>query len=440
MAEIDPYIISTYLQQGNQASNADQQTLADVAMKRIQANTAQFQLGRQQRLADVVSQNASAFSSPLAQALAQGGFGQEAFEAQANAIAIGQKILGIHRELTASRLSAAQTPEQLDAVITTIPQDVRVLYGVPEQDATSDEKETWRKSFLTGQMTPLEQAQLDKDRYEVKDVAGTPFVLDKRTGQFVGDADASTVGLLSDAAIDAVAHQLHQTGKMPSLGTDPGGRNERIIRARHAVLYPNDNLAANAAMNEADAESLKRFQSQADAVSGFIRTFDKNLDLLEEIAAKLQSADRPVLNKGLRWFQTHASGDPALTAFRQALSTVTSEAGKINSGSTGAGGVPLSVMDEMERNLPADATPAQIVAALKVLRRDSENRHEAMKEQLGAIKSRLGIQRKPAEKSTKSGVPALRKGEVLMIDTKGRRHAVSDADVKEAESHGWKRQ
>lgn len=390
MADFDPYIIARYQELGNQTSNADMQTLADVALKRTQNQGAQYQLRRQQNLANIVSQNAGAFSNPYAQALAQGGYGQEAYEAQVNALAMGQKILGIHRDITASRLAAAQTPEQLDAVISSVPQDIHQLYGIPAKDATPAEKENWRKSFLTGQLTPQEQAQLEQSRYEGKDIAGVPLVFDKRVGAFRGDDDIAAIGLLSGPAIDAVAQQLHQTGKMPSLGTDPGGRNERAIRARHAELYPNDNLAANTATNEANAESLKNLQPQADTINSFIRTFDKNLGTLEAIASKLQSSNAPALNKGLRWYQTNVSGDPTLSAFRQALSTVTSEAGKINSGSTGSGGVPISMLQEMEHNLPVDATPKQIVEALNVLRKDSENRRDAIQEQLGVIKGRLG--------------------------------------------------
>lgn len=389
MAEFDPYIIAHYQQLGNQTSNADMQTLADVALKRTQAHSAQYQLGRQQNLASIVSRNASAFSNPYAQALAQGGFGQEAYEAQVNALAMGQKILSIHRDITASRLAAAQTPEQLDAVISSVPADIHSLYGLPGKDATQSEKEGWRKSFLAGQITPEKQAELNKDRFVVVDAAGFPVKVDKTSGEVAPVAGTESV-VISGPSLDAAARRYIQTGEMSDVGHDPGGRSRRAILARAEELAPGSNVAWNKAVYAADKASLEHLQPQADAVSGFIRTFDKNLEMLEESVKKLQSADRPALNKGLRWFQENVSGDPALTGFKQALSTVTSEAGKINSGSTGAGGVPISVMQEMEHNLPPNATPAQIVEALKVLRKDSENRLEAMHEQVGAIKGRLG--------------------------------------------------
>lgn len=389
MAEIDPYLISTYQRLAGQQSNEDTQTLADVALKRSQNRAAQYQLGRQQNLASIVSQNAGAFSNPYAQALAQGGYGQEAYEAQNRAIEMGQVILNIHRSLTSSRLSAAQTPEQRDAVLSSMPDDVRQLYGAPASDAKPEEKAVWAKNFIAGQLTPEQQAQLNKDRYSVVDAAGIPVRVDKTTGDVVtipGVTDSST---LSGPALDSAARQFLQSGEMPELGRDPGSRLHRAIMQRAEELAPGSNIAANRATYAADKASLEHLQPQVDAVSSFIRTFDKNLKMLEKSAAKLKSTNSPALNKGLRWYQTTVSGDPNLTAFKQALSAVTSEAGKINSGSTGQGGVPISVLEEMERNLPENATPDQIVGALKVLRQDSENRRAAMREQLGEIKSRF---------------------------------------------------
>ena len=237
------------------------------------------------------------------------------------------------------------------------------------------------------------------------DAAGIPVRVDKTTGDVSAIPGVTENSTLSGPALDSAARQFIQSGEMPDIGRDPGSRLHRAILQRAEELGPGSNIAANKATYTADKASLEHLQPQVDAVSGFIRTFDKNLKMLEKSVAKLKSSGSPALNKGLRWYQSTVSGDPNLTAFRQALSAVTSEAGKINSGSTGQGGVPISVMEEMERNLPENATPDQIVGALKVLRQDSENRRAAMREQISEVKSRFQATT-PKAKTT----PGARKG------------------------------
>jgi sarcosine oxidase gamma subunit len=82
-----------------------------------------------------------------------------------------------------------------------------------------------------------------------------------------------------------------------------------------------------------------------------------------------------------------------------------------------------------------DATLAQIMSAAKVLKRDMHNRKAAVSEQLAQMRAR--ISGKPA--ATEGAAPALHPGEVLMLDTKGKKHAVAEKDVKAAEEHQWKR-
>jgi hypothetical protein len=190
----------------------------------------------------------------------------------------------------------------------------------------------------------------------------------------------------------------------------------------------------------ADSKSLGHLTQQSDAVGGFIRTFDKNVDVLKDAVAQLHSSNSPFLNKGLRWYQSNVEGDPGVTRFKNALSTVTSEMGKINSGSTGAGGVPISVLQEMEHNLPPNATPAQIMAGLEIARKDSENRRAAMTEQVGEIRSRRDSRGSKGAAPVSSGsAPALNAGEVLMLDLNGKPHAVPESQVQDALNHKWRK-
>lgn len=185
----------------------------------------------------------------------------------------------------------------------------------------------------------------------------------------------------------AAAKDYIKTKQLPPLGKDIASKKR--IMALSSLLNGDGGVAETAAGFGADKSSLGHIQQQADAVNSFTRTFDKNINILEDSLGKLNSSNSPFANKGLRWLQSHATGDPSYTAFVNSLNTVRSELGKINSGSTGAGGVPISLLQEMEHGLPEDATPAQIAAALKVYRKDSENRRAAMDEQLTEIHGRM---------------------------------------------------
>lgn len=256
-----------------------------------------------------------------------------------------------------------------------------------------------------------------------------------------GGAPAAPVTLETAAPWEiAAAKDYERTHTLPPLGKDVASK-KRILDL-HAQLFGNGGSAGSAADFGTDKASLGHAKSQLDAVNGFIGTFDKNIGMLEEAAKGLKSSNSPFLNKGLRWYQENVEGDPALTAFRNALTTVNSEGAKINSGSTGQGGTPISIIAEMEHNLGPNATPAQVVAALKVLRRDSENRRSALSGNVGSIQKRMGISHatdgnSEAVPAGSAPTPALQPGEVLMRDPKGVPHAVPQAQVKAALEHKW---
>lgn len=369
-----------------------------------QANLSQllYNQQRQKQLAGIFSQNAGAFQDPYAHALAQGGFGQEAQAAQQAGLErqmMAQKFLGTMADLTASRLGAAKTGDDVDKVMANTPQMVLDTWGHPGKDATDADKLKWKDSFIKARLTPEQQAEnankekvADNGRFDFpRNEFGQMFIADKRRGTLTpagGASPAQAMGM--DGSLDAAARQYNTTGEIPDLGRDPGGLLHRAIINRAHELDPSANIPANKAAYKADSASLEHAQGQADAVNGFTRTFDKNVGILQDALGKLNSSNNPLANKALRYLQEHGSGDPNFTAFNNALNTVRSELGKINSGSTGQGGVPISLLQEMETGLPADATPKQVFSALKVYRQDSENRRSAMQEQIDEIKGRMG--------------------------------------------------
>jgi hypothetical protein len=199
-------------------------------------------------------------------------------------------------------------------------------------------------------------------------------------------------GGFNPVMVESAADYLAKTGGMPDLKLGKaGGAFAKAVGDVYAQKYGAErpDLASAHATYHADTGALSHEQGRADAVSSFTRTFDKNLGILEDYLNKIESSNLPIANKGYRAWQSF-EGDPNLTGYKNALNTVTSELGKINSGSTGQGGVPISVLEEMQRSLPENATPRQVFEALKVYRKDSENRTAALNENVNAIKGRIG--------------------------------------------------
>jgi len=156
----------------------DQQTPQQQIGQQIQNQQAQATLGqllynqqRQRSFADLISQNSGMYSDPYAQNLARGGYGQEAADAQAQAFQRqqqAQQLLDIHSNLTASQLSAANTPAQLDKVLSSLDPTVRSLYGAPDLDAAPEEKKSWAQGFISSRISPEKRAQQELDRLKIE--------------------------------------------------------------------------------------------------------------------------------------------------------------------------------------------------------------------------------------------------------------------------------
>jgi hypothetical protein len=378
--------------------------LADLAGARMQQQVQGASLAdmlrrqrQEQSLADILRQNAGQFSDPVAASAARAGLLQ-APDLQANAENLGK----IHAQVMEER-------RRRDALADPNSPTSNLRRNVANQFGANLDQATPGNAVDDKEMELLERALTAKQLANLRYGSGA-------------------VSGYSPEAIDTMAQQVLTTGRVPQFG--PGATGAAL---RQAVFNRVSELAGGATPGQrtggattravpdlgmaqadfgANSKSLEHSQTQADAVNSFTRTLDKNLGILEEAQAALDSSNSPLANKPLRWLQANASGDPNLTAYLNALNTVRSEAAKINSGSTGAGGAPISVLEEMSKGLPDNATPAQINAAIKVYRQDSENRRSAMNEQIGEIRGRMGAKGKAAPKEPNTKVLQQRIGEL----------------------------
>lgn len=164
------------IQQAKQRSLLNQTEQANL-------NQALYQQQRQRSLADLVSQNAGGFQSPLGRSLAQAGFGQEAMEADQRSLQqqqLAQNIAQIHRNLMVSKAGMVQTPEQAEAFINNMSQEGKDAYGFTGDEQGQDALSAVH-AFRQSSITPEQEAQNEalRGRY------GHPRIFNEKNGQTV---------------------------------------------------------------------------------------------------------------------------------------------------------------------------------------------------------------------------------------------------------------
>lgn len=193
--------------------------------------------------------------------------------------------------------------------------------------------------------------------------------------------------------------QYMRTGVMPPLGMSSGGRMQVLHAgnewARSQGLSPGDIVTLQAA-NSGNKKSLEKFQGQRDQIVSFESTATKNIDQFLDLASKIPDTGSPWINTPLRLLNDKMVGSANIAAVNAARAVATNEIAKVTSGGSMSGVLSDSARQEVKDYNPQNATYAQTVAVVKVLKKDMANRHESMDQSLADIKSRFGGNAAPA--------------------------------------------
>lgn len=203
----------------------------------------------------------------------------------------------------------------------------------------------------------------------------------------------------------------------PTLGLTPNGLYQQAILAldsgrinytrgtpvqqqlvNQAIYAKIGAIAADAHMDAgqfmaayaANKASLTAQQKYYDAAQAFLQTADKNGMLLQGTLAKVGDLGSPVFNKPLRAFETSVKGDPNLSQFATYLRSVQNEYAKIITNPNLAGQLTDAARTESEQLLDPKATVPQIVASLRALNAEGNNRLASIGDQLRRIMERTG--------------------------------------------------
>lgn len=201
---------------------------------------------------------------------------------------------------------------------------------------------------------------------------------------------------LTPAGLNMAALNYRKTGVMPPLGMGDKGTRQNIIN-RAASLTPVEmaqieatggDIAAAKQDYTANTESLKALQKSRDAIGAFEKTATKNIDVFLDTAGKVVDSGSPLANTLLRSASGKLLGSPDQAAYDAARQVATNEIAKITSNPTLSGQLSDSARHEVDAFNPANATLAQSVRVMRLLKTEMNNRITALDDELSTVRGR----------------------------------------------------
>jgi hypothetical protein len=238
-------------------------------------------------------------------------------------------------------------------------------------------------------LTPAQRATKALEKSRAEEAARHNRVSESQASQRLAAETASVD--VSAAGVDMMAKAFASTGTMPAVGMGKSAADLRKkIIERAAELYPDLDIGSAKADFAANNKSLRELTALNDRVVAFENTASKNIDVFLDSAKGIVDAGSPILNRPLR-AAALALGNEKMAAFEAARETALTEISKVLE--SPGGGAALTVSGrEAVKNLSSDsATLGQQIAAMKVLKRDMENRKEENRKQIEAIRNRIKL-------------------------------------------------
>ncbi len=195
---------------------------------------------------------------------------------------------------------------------------------------------------------------------------------------------------MTPLAFDQTAEKYFQTGQLPPIGRNANSiAMNRDLMNRAAELHPNESLAENQAAFKANTKSLSGLQTNFDQVQAFEATAEKNMDLLQQTAAKIPDLGSKWGNTPVRMINKNMLGPENMAAFSTALATAQTEAAKVLNSSNATGVLSDSSRHELQEIIDGNLPLNSMVASLNTLKQDMGNRTQAYKQQIADIQTRL---------------------------------------------------
>jgi hypothetical protein len=259
-------------------------------------------------------------------------------------------------------------------------------------------------------------------------------------------------GTMTPKAFDMYAIGVAKGGPPPPLGNGPIAAKLRIGIGNRAADYnvltgkfdtdanaPPPDLVAGRADIAADSGALNQLQKNLSAVGAFSYAAKANGQLLEESLSKLPDAGVTFLNKPYRALAT-AFGSEVTVPFNIVRTSLQTEYSRLINNPNLTGVLTNEARKEIEAGLSPDATIKQLRVALVTFGKESANRENGIKKEMGELRSHLR-----GGQSVQSGGPGTGGGPGGVVEVKSPKNgkvykfatqAEADAKVAAAKAAG----
>ncbi|MGA2875364.1 MAG: hypothetical protein ABSE82_07470 [Nitrososphaerales archaeon] len=181
-------------------------------------------------------------------------------------------------------------------------------------------------------------------------------------------------------------------GKVPQfgLGANPTRDRYNAIYADVEKSLGVGGMAGQQAQFAASKLSLDNITKQKDVVMAFENTAMKNMDLAQQLSAKVGRTDIALLNKAIIAGDKSLAGDVDSVNFCAAVITAKNEYARVTSSVTGGGITSDTAKEEANSLFNACQSPDQIIGVIKTLKQEMENRRSGYNDQIDEINLRFG--------------------------------------------------
>jgi hypothetical protein len=204
-----------------------------------------------------------------------------------------------------------------------------------------------------------------------------------RTGAVTGariGAEQTRNTSLTPEMIQQHGNAYNTNGKLPSLGSGPQAAVDRVAILRYASEN-NPTDATTKELNKAKLAALVPLAKQEAAVTNYVKTFDKNIELARDALTKVSNTNVPALNAWLlNPAQRQLTGDPDLKALGVYVSSLQAEFAKIQSGAMGNSVTADAAIKRAQDNINTADSPRAFRAALDAMVKESRNRLDSFED------------------------------------------------------------
>lgn len=292
-------------------------------------------------------------------------------------------------------IEGAMTEDQMVAAVNQMlkmPPTERKAFA-ESQGITAGEISTAQTSTLNREST-AETAKLNREstaetaklnRQSVATTAANRLRFDK------DQATASDDVTFSPEAITNAAARYNVDGTLPPMGMGKSGATGRAKILNEAARLAGvsgdtaEEQRIRQVANKASAAALTALTKQEAAVNAFEKTFNRNADMVTELATKRDQTGMPFAQKWIQAGKRATGNDPELLAYDSAIKGTLNEYTKIVSGSMGNTQAAVSEIERVTKLLNSAQTAEQINAAIKMMKTETENRKIGFKEEKAVL-------------------------------------------------------